>query len=38
MHMPTKETPFTIETVSGILREEGLRITRKRTAILETLF
>lgn len=36
--MASQHSPFTIETVSGILRDEGLRITRKRTAILETLF
>lgn len=38
MHMANQPAHFTIETVSGILRDEGLRITRKRTAILETLF
>ncbi len=38
MHMANQPSQFTIESVSGILRDEGLRITRKRTAILETLF
>lgn len=38
MHMPKTESPFTIDSVSGILRDKGLRITHKRTAILQTLF
>ena len=38
MHMSRHDSPFTLESVFGILRDEGLRITRKRTAILETLF
>lgn len=36
--MPPHDSQFTVDSVLEILRTEGLRITRKRTAILETLF
>jgi Fe2+ or Zn2+ uptake regulation protein len=35
--MPIQEAPFTLEKLTDILRREGLRITRNRSGILQSL-